>query len=92
MSYYDSLGLGDHIADDMRVSAAKLDCTHDASGPFVIKDSHAQSLVGNAGWLTVRTAPTSSEHPRGGYQEDRCFVVGTRMFHAVGVGPDTDEM
>lgn len=92
VSYYDLLGLGDRITDDTRVSAATLDCTGDTSGPFVVTDSHARRLGGIAGWRVVRTAPRSSEHPRGGYQEDRCFVVGTRMLHAMGVGPDTDEM
>jgi hypothetical protein len=85
VSYYDlSMDL-----ESAAESGAKLDCLSAAGDVWTIADQHPQKLGAAPGYAITVTAPISDHLPNGGYGQDRCFVVGQRMYHLTAVGPNT---
>lgn len=87
VSYYDLTADLGSAAE----SAAKLDCLSAVGDVWTIANEHAQKLGTAPGYAITVTAPTSDDLPDGGYDQDRCFVVGQRMYHLTAVGPNTAE-
>jgi hypothetical protein len=86
VSYYE---LSMQLAGDVIHSAEKLDCSSGLGGVWTKSAEHAQPLGAAQGYAVIATAPTSDSLPDGGYEEDRCFVIGRRMYHLIAVGPNT---
>jgi len=59
---------------------------------FTSRSNGPVPVAGRDGVAYTGTAPSSSKHPRGMWEEDRCLVVGRRLYHLTAVGPDVDEM
>lgn len=70
--------------------ALKVDCLHPFDGSsFTIDRVQAQPLSGHPGVSVTGRAPRSESLVNGGWEEDRCLLVGTRLYHLIGVAPDT---
>ena len=71
--------------------ALKIDCEYPFSGSkFRITASREVALGSVKGLAVTGEAPVSETLPEGGWEEDRCFIVGRRMYHLIAVGPNTE--
>lgn len=78
---------------DTAQNATAIDCLSPLrGGKFVATHQGPESLGRARGFGVTAEAPRSDTLPEGGYEIDRCYVVGTQMLHLIAVGPNTASM
>lgn len=88
VSYYD-LVVDAPVAADFAKTAEKIDCSSAAERGWTVEATREPQLGSASGYETTGTKPTSEDLPDGGLIQDRCFVIGRRMYHLTTVGPNT---
>jgi len=79
------------VPHDAVASAEKLDCEYPYTKSKFVADASRDLQISGAPAVGISgTAPPSESLPNGGFEEDRCVIVGTRMYHAMAIGPNTD--
>jgi hypothetical protein len=70
----------------------KIDCMHPFSGDskFTPQKPRKISRGKIPGVSIVGIAPKSDSLPQGGWEEDRCYLSGTRLYHLIVIGPNND--
>ena len=81
---------GEHPPETVE-TLLKIDCLHPFSGDskFTPQDPQKISLGQVPGISVIGTAPKSDSLPQGGWEEDRCYLSGTRFYHLIAIGPNT---
>lgn len=77
------------VTPDLAKSAIKLDCGMANERGWTAVATSEPKLGDVTGFQTDAVIPVGAGFPEGGFEQDRCFVIGSRMYHLTTVGPDT---
>ncbi|MCY1060077.1 hypothetical protein [Nannocystis sp. SCPEA4] len=74
-------------------SLLRIDClvAFDAGSKFVAETPRKLAIAGQEAIAVTGIAPPSPSLPNGGWEEDRCVILGGRMIHLMAIGPNDAE-
>ena len=79
-------------AADTIDAALKVDCLAPYEDSLLIPqdDPKSRPLGAHRGIVMSGRADRSTKLPNGGYEEDRCYYIGDRLYHLIAIVPDDD--
>jgi hypothetical protein len=73
-------------------SLLKIDCLAPFQGSkYVAETPRKLVLAGQEAIAVTGLSPPSATLPNGGWEEDRCVILGGRMIHLIAIGPNDEE-
>ncbi|PCC68613.1 hypothetical protein SAMN02745121_05287 [Nannocystis exedens] len=73
-------------------SLLRIDCEAASLESKFVPEPHRElTIAGQEAIAVTGIAPPSASLPSGGWQEDRCVVLGGRMIHLMAIGPNDAE-